>query len=79
MKSKNVITVSEIIKEVSSANNISWNDACNVVDFCKHESTSENWDIESVNDFLEDEPDRIEFIALKKLMKNKKEVLIIND
>lgn len=43
MKRKNVITVSEIIEEVSSTNNISWNDACEIVDFCRHESSSENW------------------------------------
>jgi len=75
------IEVPEIIEEIIRLTGKDWNDACNDVDFCKYESSSENWDIDSVNDMLENDPERLDFKALKSLMlkAKQKEVLIIND
>ena len=78
---KYVIEVPEIIQKVVDLNRITWNEACNHVNFCRYESGSEDWDIESINEFIEDNPNRLEFIALKAIMEKDgvSKATIVND
>jgi hypothetical protein len=79
-KKKHVIEVTEIIQEICELSDMEWNSACDEVDFCKYELSTEKWDLEEVNEMLEEEPDRWDFKALKSIMiRNKaKQILIIN-
>ena len=93
MTNKFVLTVDELIEEgflikygipysvIDNDHNEKWNDICHHFDFCQYESSSENWTKEDVEDMLKDDPNRLDFLALKSLMEQEKqkEVLIIRD
>lgn len=78
---RNIITVAEIIQEIVDMTGKSWNEACDDVEFCKYENSSEDFTIEDVDEFFEDLEVATDIVALQSIMKreNLKEVTIINE